>query len=202
MAQQQQQQHADQPHPGQGTHNSEATSRLCVKNIPKHLTEQRLKEHFSVNGHVTDVKILKTRDGQSRQMAFVGYCSVKDATHAIKYFQNTYIDTSKTNIEVRPAALYRDGIDSSATSQCLQGPAIRMRYPCGRLYLVYFKCPSVTCFVLMDTVWVYTVIQYSSTHPLPGPHAVAASPNTPVCMSVIAVCSQVQGVDSTANSCQ
>jgi len=33
-------------------------------------------------------------------MAFVGYCSVEDASAACKYFQNTYIDTSKLSIEV------------------------------------------------------------------------------------------------------
>ena len=39
----------------------EATSRLCVKNVPKYLTEKRLKEHFAAKGAVTDVKILKTK---------------------------------------------------------------------------------------------------------------------------------------------
>jgi RNA recognition motif-containing protein len=37
------------------------TSRLCIKNIPKHLTDQRLKDHFAAKGQVTDVKVLKTR---------------------------------------------------------------------------------------------------------------------------------------------
>jgi multiple RNA-binding domain-containing protein 1 len=37
------------------------TSRLCIKNIPKYLPEQRLKDHFSTKGQVTDVKILKAR---------------------------------------------------------------------------------------------------------------------------------------------
>lgn len=56
---------AQQQQPNEGSdhaaaHN-EATSRLCVKNIPKYLDEKRLKEHFSAKGQVTDVKILKTR---------------------------------------------------------------------------------------------------------------------------------------------
>lgn len=37
------------------------TSRLCVKSLPKYLTEAKLKEHFSAKGEVTDVKVLKTR---------------------------------------------------------------------------------------------------------------------------------------------
>lgn len=132
---------------GHAAPQNEATSRLCVKNIPKYLDEKRLKEHFCAKGQVTDVKILKTRfaplhclllyeqvlrhhtphtcavlqsyccfacrradicclnshscrDGHSRQMAFVGYRSIEDATTAMKYFQNTYIDTSKLSIEV------------------------------------------------------------------------------------------------------
>lgn len=36
-------------------------SRICVKNIPKHATEARLREVFSAKGEVTDVKILKTK---------------------------------------------------------------------------------------------------------------------------------------------
>lgn len=40
-----------------------ACSRLCVKNIPKYMNESRLKEHFAAKGPVTDVKVLKTRQG-------------------------------------------------------------------------------------------------------------------------------------------
>ena len=37
------------------------SSRLFVKNLPKHITEERLKQHFSQKGEVTDVKILKKK---------------------------------------------------------------------------------------------------------------------------------------------
>jgi multiple RNA-binding domain-containing protein 1 len=57
MSQQQQAGPAETAAPAQDV----ATSRLCIKNLPKHLTEQRLREHFSAKGQVTDVKILKTR---------------------------------------------------------------------------------------------------------------------------------------------
>jgi hypothetical protein len=39
-----------------------ATSRLCVKNLPKYLTEAKLREHFSARGgEVTDVKVARTK---------------------------------------------------------------------------------------------------------------------------------------------
>jgi RNA recognition motif-containing protein len=37
------------------------TSRLCIKNLPKHAVEAKIKELFSSKGEVTDVKLLKTR---------------------------------------------------------------------------------------------------------------------------------------------
>lgn len=36
-------------------------SRICVKNLPKHITLERLKNHFNLKGEVTDVKIQKTK---------------------------------------------------------------------------------------------------------------------------------------------
>jgi multiple RNA-binding domain-containing protein 1 len=35
-------------------------SRICVKNIPAYITEDRLRDQFSAKGEVTDVKIMKT----------------------------------------------------------------------------------------------------------------------------------------------
>jgi multiple RNA-binding domain-containing protein 1 len=37
-----------------------STSRICVKNLPKHVDERRLREHFSAKGEVTDAKIMRT----------------------------------------------------------------------------------------------------------------------------------------------
>ena len=36
------------------------TSRIIVKNIPKHVDERRLREHFSAKGEVTDAKVMRT----------------------------------------------------------------------------------------------------------------------------------------------
>lgn len=70
-------------------------SRLIVKGLPKHLTEERLRTQFSVAGEVTDAKIRRTKDGKSRQFGFVGFRSEAEAREAIRMFNNTYLDTSK-----------------------------------------------------------------------------------------------------------
>ena len=75
-----------------------ATSRLIVKNIPKHITEERLREHFSTKGFVTDAKIMKKGD-KSRLFCFIGYKTEGDAAAAKKFFHNTFIDTSRIVVD-------------------------------------------------------------------------------------------------------
>ncbi|KAL5730232.1 hypothetical protein ACHQM5_003080 [Ranunculus cassubicifolius] len=75
-------------------------SRLCVKNIPEYVSISRLKDHFSQKGQVTDVKLLRTKCGRSKRVAFVGFRTEGEAQAALKYFHNSYIDSSKINCEV------------------------------------------------------------------------------------------------------
>mmetsp|Transcript_3809 Transcript_3809/g.4468 ORF Transcript_3809/g.4468 Transcript_3809/m.4468 type:complete len:747 (+) Transcript_3809:208-2448(+) len=84
-----------------------STSRLCVKNIPKYVDEEQLKKHFHTcfktsgsSGVITDVKILKTKDGRPRKIAFIGFKESKDAITAQKYFNKSFFDTSKLSVEV------------------------------------------------------------------------------------------------------
>ncbi|KAI8921384.1 hypothetical protein DFJ77DRAFT_161675 [Powellomyces hirtus] len=78
-------------------------SRLIVKNLPKHYTIERLKEHFGEKGEVTDAKLVKTPDGTFRRFGYVGYKTDKDAKAALKYFNNTFIDTSRIQVEFAKA---------------------------------------------------------------------------------------------------
>lgn len=75
-------------------------SRLIVKQIPEYYTEDKLKAHFAKQGNVTDVKLMKTRHGKSRKYCFVGYKTVEDAEKAVKYFNNSFIDTSRILVEL------------------------------------------------------------------------------------------------------
>lgn len=78
----------------------EPSSRLCVKNVPKYVTSQRVKEFFSAKGcEVTDVKVLKTAAGVPRQVAFVGFKTVEDASKTLKYFNKSFFDTCRLSID-------------------------------------------------------------------------------------------------------
>ncbi|KAK7319650.1 hypothetical protein RJT34_04373 [Clitoria ternatea] len=64
-----------------------AMSRICVKNLPKYVVEDQLRELFEKR-EITDVKLIRTKDGRSRQLAFIGFRTEHQAQEAIKYFNN------------------------------------------------------------------------------------------------------------------
>ncbi|XP_044491836.1 multiple RNA-binding domain-containing protein 1 isoform X3 [Mangifera indica] len=75
-------------------------SRICVKNLPKYVAEDRLREVFSRNGEITDAKLMRTKDGKSRQFAFIGFRTEQEAEEAIKYFNKSYLDTCRITCEI------------------------------------------------------------------------------------------------------
>ncbi|GJQ68534.1 hypothetical protein Trydic_g17103 [Trypoxylus dichotomus] len=81
-------------------------SRIIVKNLPKTITEDKLRQIFREKGQLTDVQLKYTPNGKFRQFAFIGFQNEADAQEAIKYFNNTCIQTNK--IEVAPCALLGD----------------------------------------------------------------------------------------------
>ncbi|KAK5671909.1 Multiple RNA-binding domain-containing protein 1 [Batrachochytrium dendrobatidis] len=78
-------------------------SRLIVKNLPYNITPERLKNHFSKKGQVTDVKLATTKDGVFRCFGFVGFKTQEQAESALAYFNKSYIDTSRIEVEVAKA---------------------------------------------------------------------------------------------------
>jgi multiple RNA-binding domain-containing protein 1 len=74
-------------------------SRIIVKNIPKEITDKELSDHFSKKGVITDVKIMKKENGQSRKFAFIGFKKEEDGINSIKYFNNTFLWTCKIIVE-------------------------------------------------------------------------------------------------------
>ena len=75
------------------------SSRIIVKNLPKKITEEEIKKHFSQKGIVTDIKIMHKEDGRSRNFCFVGFKDDQSAKDAIKYFNQTYLKTMKISVE-------------------------------------------------------------------------------------------------------
>ncbi|ONH68089.1 Multiple RNA-binding domain-containing protein 1 [Cyberlindnera fabianii] len=75
-------------------------SRIIVKNIPKYVTEDRLKQHFAKKGDVTDVKLRTNNKGESRRFAFIGYRRDEDAEAAVKFFDQSFMDTSKLDVQL------------------------------------------------------------------------------------------------------
>jgi multiple RNA-binding domain-containing protein 1 len=74
-------------------------SRLIVKNLPKVVNEHKLRKLFEQKGTVTDIQ-LKYKDGKFRQFCFVGYENEQSAEEAVKFFNGTFVGTSKVNVEV------------------------------------------------------------------------------------------------------
>jgi len=75
------------------------STRIIVKNLPKNITEEEIKKHFSQKGVITDVKIMHKEDGRSRNFCFIGYKNEQSAKEAIKYFNQTYLKTMKISVE-------------------------------------------------------------------------------------------------------
>ncbi|KAI8822333.1 hypothetical protein BJ741DRAFT_557176 [Chytriomyces cf. hyalinus JEL632] len=104
------------------------TSRLMVRNLPRHLTLERLRDHFAQRGAVTDVKLAKDKDGNSRRFGFIGFKTVAEATAAMNHFKNTFIDTSRIEVVFakpvgdvsipRPWSKHAEG--SSANARAIQ----------------------------------------------------------------------------------
>ncbi|KAI5952730.1 MRD1 [Candida jiufengensis] len=75
-------------------------SRLIVRGLPKYYTEDNLRNHFNKQGEVTDVKLVKQKNGESRRFAFIGYKSNESAEKAVKFFNRSFIDTARIDVEI------------------------------------------------------------------------------------------------------
>ncbi|XP_030567723.1 probable RNA-binding protein 19 [Drosophila novamexicana] len=74
-------------------------SRIIVKQLPKQISEDKLRSIFGTKGTITDLQLKYTPDGKFRQFCFVGYSSEAEAQAAIKHFNNTCIQTSRVRVE-------------------------------------------------------------------------------------------------------
>ncbi|KAK9476172.1 hypothetical protein V1514DRAFT_337647 [Lipomyces japonicus] len=79
-------------------------SRIIVKNLPLTMSDEKFRQHFADHGGIiTDSKLMRTRNGQSRRFGFIGYRSSADADEAVKYFNKTFIGMAKIDVAVAEA---------------------------------------------------------------------------------------------------
>lgn len=79
---------------------STSSTRIIVKNLPKDIDENGLRNHFSyLQCTITDVKLARNTQGLSRRFAFIGFETAQESSKAISYFNNSYIGTIKIVVE-------------------------------------------------------------------------------------------------------
>ncbi|KAI1195456.1 RNA recognition domain-containing protein [Nemania serpens] len=76
------------------------SSRVFVRGLPPTVNETDLRKHFSLKGHVSDIKCFP-----KRRIGYVGFKTPQEAAEAVKYFNRSFIRMSKINVELaRPIA--------------------------------------------------------------------------------------------------
>ena len=79
------------------------TTRICVKNMPPAYNEEKLKSLLTSSQpslRITDCRILKTKDGRSRKIAFVGFQSTSQADLAVAYFDRSFAGTARLSVSL------------------------------------------------------------------------------------------------------
>lgn len=88
------------------------STRICIKNVPPSFDEAKLKSYLQSGQpslKLTDCKLLKTKDGRSRKIAFVGFKTHDMAQTAVTYFDRSFALTSRLGVSF--AFSKKDGND-------------------------------------------------------------------------------------------
>jgi multiple RNA-binding domain-containing protein 1 len=71
------------------------STRLFIRGLPTTFTEAQFRAHFATRGDVTDAKLIP-----HRRIGYIGYKTPEQAQAAVKYFNKTFIRTSKIAVEL------------------------------------------------------------------------------------------------------
>ena len=74
-------------------------SRLIIKELSKNIDEKYLHLLFSAYGIITDIKIIKNKDGKLRNFCFIGFLQSESAKKAIHNMNGSFIFNKKITIE-------------------------------------------------------------------------------------------------------
>ena len=81
---------------------SAATSRLIVSNLPPTITKLELSVHLNqLSVSTTDVQLIKTKRGQTRRIGFIGFNSAEDATLALAYLNNSFLNSNQSGSKIK-----------------------------------------------------------------------------------------------------
>lgn len=101
-----------------------------MRAFSEQITQKRLREHFSLNGELTDVKMLFNKEtGAFRNMAFIGFKFPEQADEAIKYFNNSFIDTCKVCVEIC-SELNSSNKPRSRSKYAKESNSVKMKQSC------------------------------------------------------------------------
>ncbi|KAG8985371.1 Multiple RNA-binding domain-containing protein 1, partial [Tulasnella sp. 427] len=92
--------------------NSHDRSRLIVKNLPHSLnTNDKLRAHFDDPnlGTITDARIATRSDGTLRGFGFLGYKTPDEASRAKEFFDRTFVDSRRIQVELVETNKAREG---------------------------------------------------------------------------------------------
>ena len=75
-------------------------SRIIVKGFPPQVTEEELRKFFTTGSEcqVTDVRIVRKKDGTSRQMGFIGFKRLGDGDWARQRYQGSFLAGAKITV--------------------------------------------------------------------------------------------------------
>ena len=72
-----------------------ASSRIFVRGLPPHMSEDNFRKHFAAQQTVTDARLIPRR-----RIGYVGYKSPADAIAAVKYFNKSFIGMARIYVEI------------------------------------------------------------------------------------------------------
>ena len=79
--------------------NQTKCSRIVIKNLPKFITEDEIRDIFIKKGYITDINMIRDVNGNFRRVAFVGYRKIDEAADALKWFNNSLVKNHKISVE-------------------------------------------------------------------------------------------------------
>ena len=75
-------------------------SRVIVKNLPQKIRDEKIRDSFQEIGHVTDIRVIRTKDGFSRHFGYIGFMESESGQRAVERFNGTYLDGMKLQVEI------------------------------------------------------------------------------------------------------